>query len=241
VGYLSGHVDALSEESRERLTRNPLRILDSKNDSDRAVIKNAPRLEDSLNEPSRAFFSTVCEGLDRLGIAFTHNTHLVRGLDYYCHTAFEFTTTELGAQGAVLAGGRYDGLVEVMGGPATPGVGWAAGLERLAMLADAPPDAPRPVAVIPIGDDAQTVALEVTNQLRRAGFTVDLGFRGNLSKRMKKANQARAVAAVIIGEDEIERGAATVRDLESGDQQEVPFNSLAGALGVYKHASEAQS
>jgi len=237
VGYLSDHVDALSEESRERLARNPLRILDSKNDSDRAVIRNAPRLEDSLNEQSRAFFSTVCEGLDRLGIAFTHNTHLVRGLDYYCHTAFEFTTTELGAQGAVLAGGRYDGLVETMGGPATPGVGWAAGLERLAMLADTPPDAPRPVAVIPIGDDAQSVALEVTNQLRRAGFTVDLGFRGNLSKRMKKANQARAVAAVIIGEDEIERGAATVRDLESGDQQEIPFDSLAGALGAYKHAN----
>ena len=107
------------------------------------------------------------DGLDRLGIAYRLNPRLVRGLDYYCHTAFEFTTTELGAQSAVMAGGRYDGLMEMMGGPATPGVGWAAGIERLSMLADAPPAAPRPVAVVPMGEAAEAAALTLAETLRR--------------------------------------------------------------------------
>ena len=116
-------------------------------------------LSESLNDASRAFFDAVLAGLDALGIDYQINPRLVRGLDYYTHTAFEFTTTELGAQGAVLAGGRYDGLVATMGGPDTPGIGWAAGVERLAMLLDETPAAPRPVAVVPIGEAAELAAL----------------------------------------------------------------------------------
>ena len=236
VAYLGAHEAALSADSRERLQRNPLRILDSKDEGDRAVVENAPELGEYLNDASRAFFDTVREGLSRLGVAFTHNPRLVRGLDYYCHTAFEFTTTELGAQGAVLAGGRYDGLVETMGGPATPGVGWAAGIERLAMLAAGAPAAPRPVALVPMGDAAAALALEISSRLRRAGFVVDLGYRGNLSKRMKRANNLGAAAAVIIGDDEINRGSATVRDLDSGEQRDVPFGELLDALESYRPA-----
>ncbi len=136
VDYLAGFREQLSEDSRARLERNPLRILDSKDPGDRTILEDAPVLTDCLNEASQAFFAKVRAGLDALGIAYRVNPRLVRGLDYYTHTAFEFTTTELGAQGAVLAGGRYDGLVATMGGPDTPGIGWAAGIERLAMLLD---------------------------------------------------------------------------------------------------------
>ena len=139
VGYLSAYRDRLSPDSQARLERNPLRILDSKDEGDREILKGAPTLDASLNEASKAFFAGVRAGLDALGIAYAINPMLVRGLDYYTHTAFEFTTDRLGAQGAVLAGGRYDGLVAAMGGPDTPGIGWAAGVERLAMLLDETP------------------------------------------------------------------------------------------------------
>ena len=134
VAHLEANEDALSEESKQRLRRNPLRVLDSKDEGDRAVLADAPAIDAHLSPEAAAFFDTVCDGLSRIGVAFTRNARLVRGLDYYCHTAFEFTTEALGAQGAVLAGGRYDGLVETMGGPPTPGVGWAGGIERLAAL-----------------------------------------------------------------------------------------------------------
>src|SRR5690606_13545792 len=137
VDYLKGHLQCLSPDSRSRLERNPLRILDSKDAADRAVIADAPVFTDYLTPAARDFFDRVRAGLDTLGIDYSVNPRLVRGLDYYCHTAFEFTTTELGAQGAVIAGGRYDGLIELMGGPPTPGIGWAGGIERLAMLAGA--------------------------------------------------------------------------------------------------------
>ncbi|MBN2752282.1 MAG: histidine--tRNA ligase, partial [Rhodospirillaceae bacterium] len=146
VAYLSKHVADLSADSRERLDRNPLRILDSKDEGDRALIKDAPLLGAYLNESSRAFYDELKNGLLDLGLDFVENPHLVRGLDYYGHTAFEFTTDALGAQGTVMAGGRYDGLIKVMGGPSTPGVGWAAGVERLSMLLSEAPAVSRPVA-----------------------------------------------------------------------------------------------
>ena len=145
-------MDQLSDDSRARLDRNPLRILDSKDRGDKILIAKAPVFSDYLNDYSRDYFAKVRAGLDELGIAYQVNPRLVRGLDYYTHTAFEFVTTELGAQGAVLAGGRYDGLSQSMGGPATPATGWAGGVERLAMLLAEPPKAPRPIAVIPIGE-----------------------------------------------------------------------------------------
>ncbi|MDA0702077.1 MAG: histidine--tRNA ligase [Proteobacteria bacterium] len=234
VEYLSDHKSALSEESRDRLDRNPLRILDSKNEGDRRIVEGAPQYGDHLNAESRDFFGAVLGGLDALGIAYVQNQRLVRGLDYYCHTAFEFTTTDLGAQGAVLAGGRYDGLVSTMGGPATPGVGWAGGIERLAMLTGAPEPAPRPIAMIPIGEAAIAAALPLAHRLRGAGLAVDLGFRGNLQRRMKRANKIGARAAVLLGEDELAAGAATVRDLDSGEQEQVALSALQDYLTRFR-------
>ena len=225
IAYLSPFKDKLSEDSRNRLERNPLRVLDSKDEGDKAIVANAPLIHDSLTPAARDFFEQVKAGLDALGIPYTVNPKLVRGLDYYCHTAFEFTTTALGSQGTVLAGGRYDGLIGQMGGPATPGIGWAAGVERLSMLVgDAAPAAGRPVALIPMGD--AVAALALADRLRAAGIAVEMGFSGNMKKRMARANKANARFAVILGEDEAARGAATLRDLDSGAQEEVPLAAL---------------
>jgi histidyl-tRNA synthetase len=170
--------------------------------------------------------------LDRLGIGFRVNPRLVRGLDYYTHTAFEFITADLGAQGTVMGGGRYDGLVETMGGPAMPGVGWAAGIERLAMLIAAPPPPPRPIAVVPIGEAGEQIALKIAEDLRSAGYVVELGYSGNLARRMRRANKLNARAAVMLGEDEIARGVATVRDLDSGAQTKVAVAELPAKLAL---------
>ena len=234
VKYLSGHQDKLSKDSLERLDRNPMRILDSKDEGDQAVVVDAPRLQDNLNEASQSFFEDLCEGLTKLGIVFEHNTNLVRGLDYYCHTAFEFKTSDLGAQGTVLAGGRYDGLVGQMGGPETPGIGWAAGVERLSLLLDDGAEAKRPIAVIPVGGKAESEAMVVTEMLRKKGYRVDLGYSGNLKKRMKRANQLNAAAAVLLGEDELTRNIGTLRDMDSGEQKEVLLETLEDHLAPYK-------
>ncbi|MCK5273910.1 MAG: histidine--tRNA ligase, partial [Alphaproteobacteria bacterium] len=234
VEYLENRIDELSKESRDRLNRNPLRILDSKDEGDRKVVAEAPVFSDYLNNTSRAFFDEVREGLAALDISYRLNPRLVRGLDYYSHTAFEFTTEYLGSQGTVMAGGRYDGLIGMMGGPATPGVGWAAGIERLAMLCGEAPAARRPIAVVPVGEEARMPALKLSEELRRAGYRVDLGHSGNLSKRMKRANKVNAAAALIIGEDELARGAATLRDLDSGEQEEAPLASLVDRLARFR-------
>tara|TARA_B100001939_G_scaffold346794_3_gene366510 strand:+ start:1649 stop:2899 length:1251 start_codon:yes stop_codon:yes gene_type:complete len=236
VEYFSAHEDKLSEDSRQRLKRNPLRILDSKDEGDRELVKNAPLLHDYFNEASRDFFQAVTDGLDALNIPYTLNPRLVRGLDYYSHTAFEFTTDRLGAQGTVLAGGRYDGLMEQMGGPATAGIGWAAGLERLSELlpADALPADSRPVSLIPVGMEAQTAALKLARDLRRAGFVVDMGYRGNLGKRMKRADKLNSRLAVLMGEDELARGVVTIKDLDRGAQQEVALEAVADHLKHYR-------
>lgn len=226
VKYLEGHRDRLSEDSRQRLERNPLRVLDSKDEGDKRIVAGAPLFSDHLSENAQKFFAEVRAGLDRLAIPYRLNPRLVRGLDYYCHTAFEFTTDALGAQGTVLAGGRYDGLIETMGGPATAGVGWAAGIERLAMLAGEPPSVPRPIAVVPLGPQAEAEALSITQALREAGVAADLGYSGNLSRRMKRANRINARAAIILGDDELAKGVATLRDLDSGAQESVPLDSL---------------
>ena len=223
VSYFSARHHELSEDSRRRLERNPLRILDSKDEGDKRLSAEAPLFTDYLNAASRDFFARVCEGLGRLGIAYRLNPRLVRGLDYYTHTAFEFVSGELGAQGTVLGGGRYDGLVELMGGPAMPGVGWAAGIERLASLIAEPPPPPRPIAIVPVGATAEAAALIISEALRGHGFAVDLGYSGNLTRRMRRANRLNARAAVIIGDDEMARGTVTLRDLDSGAQSEAPM------------------
>ena len=223
VAFLTGK--PLSRDSQERLARNPLRILDSKDEGDRAVIAGAPTLPESLDDESRNFFGAVTAGLDALGIPYKISPHLVRGLDYYCHTAFEFTTAELGSQGTLLAGGRYDGLISAMGGPELPGVGWAAGVERLSMMIEAPA-APRPIAIVPIGAMAEAKALALAQELRNKGYAIELGYRGNLKRRMARADKLKARAAIILGEDELAKGAAIVRDFDSGQQTPVALAAL---------------
>lgn len=234
VSYLEGHRDKLSEDSLNRLEKNPLRIFDSKDEGDRAVMADAPLLHEHLNDHSREFFDTVQSGLSDIGVGFTFNPRLVRGLDYYSHTAFEFVTDKLGSQGAVLAGGRYDGLMEQMGGRATPGIGWAAGVERLAMMVGDVAGAVKPVSIIPMGAEASRRAMIVAQTLRNEGYNVDLGYSGNMGKRMKRADKLGSIVAVIIGDDELERDAATVRDMTSGEQAEVPLQNLGEHLARYR-------
>jgi histidyl-tRNA synthetase len=234
VAYYERHRAALSEDSLKRLERNPLRILDSKDERDKRVNASAPSLAEYLTTEARDFFAKVRAGLDLLGVAYRVSPRLVRGLDYYCHTTFEFVTTHLGAQGTVLGGGRYDGLMSVLGGPETPGVGWAAGVERLALLIAEPTPPPRPVAVIPVGDKGAAAALKLAQQLRHADFVVDLGYSGNLARRLRRANKIGARAALIVGEDELARDAVTLRDLDSGEQSEVPLEEIRDRLAPFR-------
>ena len=234
IEYFSAFKDQLSEDSLSRLDKNPLRILDSKDEGDRKLVADAPVFSDYLNDLSKDFFAQVKSGLDTLGIAYEINPRLVRGLDYYCHTAFEFTTTALGAQGTVLAGGRYDGLIKTMGGPVTPGVGWASGVERLAMLMTRQVAEPRPVVIIPMGEVAESRAQVLADELRYAAYRVEVGFSGNLKKRLNRANKQNACAAIIMGDDELAANSATLRDLASGEQELVKLDTLADKLTVYR-------
>jgi histidyl-tRNA synthetase len=224
--YLEAHRQRLSADSLARLERNPLRILDSKDAADREIVADAPNLADALNEPSREFFAAVLRGLDELHIRYEVNPRLVRGLDYYCHTTFEFVTHRLGAQGTLLAGGRYDGLIEQMGGQPTPGTGWAAGVERLMMLIDGS-SAPlsRPIAMIALGPEQFSIASREADRLRE-NHTVVFGFGSSLGKQLKWANKINARWAVIIGSDELAKEVATVRDMDAGAQDEVPLAML---------------
>jgi histidyl-tRNA synthetase len=240
LAYLSDHRGKLSSDSLNRVEINPLRVLDSKDEGDRAIVVGAPLITDCLNDASKRYFDALLDGLRVAGVAYEINPRLVRGLDYYCHAAFEFTTQALGAQGTVLAGGRYDGLIEMMGGPPTPGTGWAAGVERLAMLIAEPESEVRPIAVVPVGAAPEEAALELAQRLRRAGYTVDMAYSGNLAKRMRRADRIGAVAAVIVGDDELGRAAATVRDMASGEQYEIALASLEHHLGRYLGKADAR-
>tara|TARA_R110002124_G_scaffold217817_9_gene383615 strand:+ start:56346 stop:57650 length:1305 start_codon:yes stop_codon:yes gene_type:complete len=232
VEYFSDHKSDLSKDSLDRLGRNPLRILDSKDKGDRVIVEKAPLFNDYLNNFSSEFFDEVLEGLSLLGIDYTLNRRLVRGLDYYTHTAFEFVTTALGAQGAVIAGGRYDGLIETLGGKPTPGIGWAGGIERLAMLIEDVPASVRPIAIIPVGDAAEAIAAKLAYQLRQDGLNIEMAFKGNVGKRMKRTNKLNARAAVLIGEDELARDVCTLRDLDQGEQREVALLDISAALSA---------
>jgi len=220
----------LSEESRDRLDRNPLRILDSKVHQDWPVIDSAPVIDAFLSGEAADFFAQVTSGLDAAGVAWERAPRLVRGLDYYRHTAFEFVTTQLGAQGTVLAGGRYDGLIEQLGGPYTPAVGWAAGIERLAMLIDVPEPQRPDVVLVPLGERAETAANRILADLRREGIAADMAFRGNMKKRLSRANSAGARFAAIIGDNELDQGAVQLKDLQNSAQSLVPLADLVRAI-----------
>ncbi len=200
VEHFRASSDKLSDDSRDRLERNPLRILDSKDPRDRPVADSAPAIDDFMTPEAGDFFAQVSAGLDAAGVQWVRNPRLVRGLDYYRHTAFEFVTDRLGAQGAVIAGGRYDGLIEALGGPHTPAVGWAAGIERLAMLIDAPePEAPL-VFVVPDEERYSEAAVRVANALRGAGVAVEIALQGKIKKRFELAKRSGAAARVVVAQ-----------------------------------------
>jgi histidyl-tRNA synthetase len=230
VAHFTAHRAQLSADSQERLDKNPLRILDSKDTGDRALVAQAPTIAPFLTAEAAAFYEGVKSNLALLGVPFRENPRIVRGLDYYSHTAFEFVTQNLGAQGTVMAGGRYDGLVAEMGGPPTPAVGWAAGIERLSMLLPSAPDAPRPVAIIPMGEAGEHAALGVLQALRHDGIRAEMAYRGNMKRRLERANKIGARAAVILGENELSRSVAAVKDFVSGTQAEIPLADLAAHL-----------
>jgi histidyl-tRNA synthetase len=229
VAHFEAHRGELSEDSVTRLEKNPLRILDSKDPRDRPIADSAPGIDEFLTEEAAAFFKAVTDGLDAAGVAWTRNARLVRGLDYYRHTAFEFVTDRLGAQGTVLAGGRYDGLIGNLGGPETAGVGWAAGVERLAMLIAEPESEKPEIVVVPINEDAQSAAVQVLTMLRQTAMTVDMSFKGNMKKRLQRANASGALLVIFVDRDRWERCEVEVKNLATGAQQIVGEPETGGA------------
>ncbi len=193
AAHFAAHRGDLSEDSQRRLEANPLRILDSKDARDQALVADAPQIDAYFTAEAGAFFESLQKGLQASGIAWTRNARLVRGLDYYRHSVFEFVTQSLGAQGTVLGGGRYDGLIGHMGGPDTPAVGWAAGIERLAMLVAEPELPVVDVAVIPEHPSVELEAVRLVGALRRAGFSVFSSFKGNAKRRFEVAKKVSPV------------------------------------------------
>ncbi len=237
VAYFEKYVADLSDESKVRLQKNPLRILDSKNPKDQEICEGAPAMAAYLTTDAWAFFTAVRWGLDEIGVPHVFDPKLVRGIDYYCHTAFEFKTGALGAQDALGGGGRYDGLIKQMGGPETPGVGWAFGVDRLMLLLEesfvlkAPP---KKVALVPVGDHLASAALEISCQLRSQNIPCELTYSGNLGKRMKYADKTGCTHALIFGDNEWSEHQVILRDLRAGEgdkEQRVNVVDLVKVLG----------
>ena len=220
VEYLTEYEDELSEDSQKRLQTNPMRILDSKDEHDRKILMTAPKLVTYLNRVSRDWLFFIETILESLGIPFVINPHLVRGLDYYCHTVFEFVTKDLGSQGTVLAGGRYDGLVQTLGGHNVDGIGWAAGVERLAlMLDDVEAESPQ-ISLIP-NDNSTFLAIKMAYHLRSCGIRADYLYSGNIRKHMQHANSLKSPFALIIdayGAGVIPAANYKLKDMESGNE-----------------------
>jgi histidyl-tRNA synthetase len=216
IAHFEGAKDALSEESLARLEKNPLRILDSKDPRDRPIADAAPEIDAYLSSEAGAFFEAVTKGLEAAGVAWTRNARLVRGLDYYRHTAFEFVTDRLGAQGTVLGGGRYDGLIETLGGAHTPAVGWAAGIERLAMLIETPVREKPVFAVIADAPDQDNEAARVTRALRSAGHEVRNGYASKAKRQAELARKAGVDALVYVRGDGLNVSAARETAFDPG-------------------------
>ncbi|MFN8177429.1 MAG: histidine--tRNA ligase [bacterium] len=235
VAYLRSVQDRLDADSRERIDRNPLRVLDSKDEGTRSALQGAPSILDFLGPEAAAHFEDVKALLGDVGVRTRVVSTLVRGLDYYSRTTFEIQSEKLGAQSTVCGGGRYDGLVEELGGPATPAVGWALGLERLAIILEqtqGPPASAGPFAfVVTAGDAARRAALPLARDLRRAGIRCDVSFAGGgFGKQFKAADRRGARFAVVLGEDEIAKGTVSLKDLASGEQREIARDELAAQL-----------
>ena len=231
VDYLNDYKNKLSDDSLKRLVKNPLRILDSKNEADQKILVNAPNVLNYLNEESKERFEKVCKGLDCLSIPYEVDKNLVRGLDYYCHTAFEFKTNDLGAQGTVLAGGRYDGLSKILGGSDIPGVGWAAGIERLALMVSNKYDNHPDVVLMGLSDKFNLFLLPIMKKLISSGIKLEILYTGSITKKFKRANKIDASFAIIIGDDEVDGNVINLKNLQSGTQE---IMTLDNAIKILK-------
>jgi len=240
VDYLMGFKDELDEDSKRRLETNPLRVLDSKDPKTRELLVAAPVLSDYLDDVSRSHFDGLCARLDAAGVAYTLNPQLVRGLDYYGLTVFEWTTDKLGAQGTVCAGGRYDGLVEQLGGKPTPAVGFAMGIERLVLMLEtlqvAPEESPQAdIFIVSMGEKADIEALKIAEQLRDAMPSVKVLINcggGSFKSQFKKADKSGASLAIVLGEDELQQAQAAVKPLRAGqgEQEMVALDELVNTI-----------
>ena len=217
--YLKPFYKKLSADSQVRFDKNPLRIWDSKDEQDQEIMKKAPLIQDSLDAESMKSYESIKNQLKDLNIPFKENPQLVRGLDYYNHLVFEFKSADLGAQSAVLAGGRYDRLIETLGGPSVPAVGWGAGIERLALLHPALPIPSPEIGLVALGEEAQIKFLELAFLLRKEGYRIFYKFSGNLSKQMARINKLSCSQALILGEKEIKENHLILKDMESQKQR----------------------
>ena len=234
--FLEPKYDELCPTCQERFHTNPMRILDCKSPIDQELVKDAPMMLDFLCDDCRQAFEELKANLDAFGIKYVVNPKIVRGLDYYTKTAFEFVTNKIGAQGTVCGGGRYDGLIEEIGGPSTPGVGWGMGKERILMTMEAcgveiPEPAGTDVFIAFMGDKAKAFALTLMHELRLKGVAVQMDVMGrNFKNQFKFANRVGASKTVIIGENELETGKLQIKDMESGEQTEVSIDSIVDEL-----------
>ena len=228
--YYSAYENDLSQDSQRRLHTNPLRILDSKNADDQKINEGAPKLRDSLTDSAREYFDIVCQRLSDLNVPHVINQKLVRGLDYYNHTAFEFTTQHLGAQGTVLGGGRYNGLLASMGGSDAPGVGWAFGMERMLSLLNMPCATHPSLSVIAMHESYEGDAMILAQSLRCLGMSIDISYTGNAGKRMKRADKIGSSHAILLTEDAMPSGQYIVRNLKDGAQESIPHDDLISKL-----------
>ncbi|QJA06984.1 histidine--tRNA ligase [Thermosulfurimonas marina] len=228
-GFLEEHREALCEDCQRRTERNPLRALDCKRETCRRIYQEAPTLSRYLCEACRKHYQTFLQGLSLLGISFSENPHLVRGLDYYTRTIFEIKAPGLGAQDTVAAGGRYDGLVASLGGPETPAVGFAIGLERWLLCAqNLKPSPSRPdLFIAPLGEEARRASLWLSRTLRSRGLNVETDYSGrSLKALLRQADRLGAARALLLGERELSQGQALLRDLRTGEQTSIPFQDL---------------
>ncbi|MDT8868495.1 histidine--tRNA ligase [Vibrio fluvialis] len=237
VAFLEQHIDVLDEDCKRRMHTNPLRVLDTKNPDIQAILGDAPRLSEYLGEESKAHFAGLCELLDAAGIEYTVNERLVRGLDYYNRTVFEWVTESLGSQGTVCGGGRYDGLVEQLGGKATPAVGFAMGLERLVLMMETlgNTDVRRNVDVymVTAGEGTLTAGMKLVEELREQvpGLRVMTHFGGgNFKKQFKRADKVGAAVALVLGENEVAEKTVVLKDLVGGEQETISQTEIAGKL-----------
>lgn len=234
--FLKPKYDQLCPTCQERYHTNPMRILDCKSPIDQELVQGAPMMLDYLCEDCAKAFDELKANLDAFGIEYEVNPKIVRGLDYYTKTAFEFVTTKIGAQGTVCGGGRYDGLVEEIGGPSTPGVGWGMGKERMLMTMEAcgfeiPQEPGTDVFIAFMGDAGKMAALKLMKDLRAAGVAVQMDVMGrSLKNQFKHANRIHAAKTIVIGDSELEAGKLTIKDMESGEQTEVPMDGIVAAL-----------